>query len=66
LRLVVKATKPTPTKNKKVIDVDKRSIVIGSVEGVMTAPAMAEVITTTLQPDNIFFHEINSKKPKIN
>tara|TARA_Y100001968_G_C18718206_1_gene418902 strand:- start:75 stop:275 length:201 start_codon:yes stop_codon:yes gene_type:complete len=66
LRFVVRATNPTPIKNKKVSDVDKRSIVIGSVEGVITAPAMAEVITTNLQADSIFFHEIKSKKPKIN
>ena len=48
------------------MDVDRRSIVMGSVDGVKTAPATAEVITTNLQADNIFFQEIISKKPKIN
>tara|TARA_Y100001968_G_scaffold35091_1_gene26938 strand:+ start:269 stop:469 length:201 start_codon:yes stop_codon:yes gene_type:complete len=66
LRFVVKATKPIPIKNKKVIDVDRRSIVMGSVEGVKTAPAIAEDITTNLQAVNIFFQEIISKKPRIN
>tara|TARA_Y100001933_G_scaffold202173_1_gene203972 strand:+ start:309 stop:509 length:201 start_codon:yes stop_codon:yes gene_type:complete len=66
LRFVVKATNPIPRKNKKVIDVDRRSIVIGSVDGVKTAPAMAEAITTNLHLDNIFFQEIISKKPKMN
>tara|TARA_B100000902_G_scaffold179198_1_gene172393 strand:+ start:147 stop:347 length:201 start_codon:yes stop_codon:yes gene_type:complete len=66
LRFVVKATKPIPMKNKKVIDVDRRSMVMGSVDGVKTAPATAEAITTNLHADNIFFQEINSKKPKIN
>ena len=60
------ATNPTPTRNKKVMDVDRRSIVMGSVDGVKTAPAIAEAITTSLHADSIFFHEINSKKPKIN
>ena len=66
MRFVVKATKPIPTKNKKVIDEDKRSMVIGSVDGVKIAPATAEAITTNLHADNIFFQEIIPKKPKIN
>ena len=48
------------------MDVDKRSIVMGSVDGVKIAPAIAEAITTNLHADNIFFQEIISKKPKIN
>ena len=66
MRFVVKATNPTPTKNKKVIDVDKSNIVIGSVEGVIIAPAIAELITTTLQAQSIFCHETKPRKPKIN
>tara|TARA_B100001778_G_scaffold306456_1_gene285817 strand:- start:99 stop:299 length:201 start_codon:yes stop_codon:yes gene_type:complete len=66
LRFVVKATNPIPTKNKKVIDVERRSMVMGSVDGVKTAPATAEAITTNLQADNIFFQEIISRNPKIN
>jgi len=66
LKFVVKATNPTPTINKKVMDVDKRIIVIGSVDGVKTAPATAEAITTSLHADSIFFQEISSKKPSIN
>ena len=48
------------------MDVESRSIVIGSVDGVKTAPATADAITTNLHADNIFFQEIISKKPKIN
>ena len=48
------------------MDVDRRSIVMGSVDGVKTAPATAEAITTNLHADNIFFQEMISKKPKIN
>tara|TARA_B100000965_G_scaffold374660_1_gene366126 strand:- start:96 stop:296 length:201 start_codon:yes stop_codon:yes gene_type:complete len=66
LKFVVSATNPTPIKNNKVIDDDKRIIVIGSVDGVIIAPAIAEDNITTLQADNIFLQEINSKKPKIN
>ena len=39
---------------------------MGSVEGVKTAPAIAEAITTTLHADSIFCHVISSKKPRIN
>ena len=66
MKFVVKATSPTPTRNKKVMDVERRSIVMGSVDGVKTAPAIAEPITTNLHVDNIFYQEIISKKPKIN
>tara|TARA_Y100001968_G_scaffold180044_1_gene164916 strand:+ start:246 stop:446 length:201 start_codon:yes stop_codon:yes gene_type:complete len=66
LRFVVRATNPIPTKNKKVIEEDRRSIVTGSVDGVKTAPAIADAITTNLQADSIFFQEIISKKPRIN
>tara|TARA_B100000965_G_scaffold13451_1_gene10105 strand:+ start:278 stop:478 length:201 start_codon:yes stop_codon:yes gene_type:complete len=66
LKFVVKATKPTPKINKKVMDVDRRSIVMGSVDGVKTAPATAEDIITSLHADSIFFQDIISKKPRIN
>ena len=66
MKFVVRATNPTPTRNKKVIDVERRIIVMGSVEGVKTAHAIAEAITTTLHADSIFCHVISSKKPRIN
>ena len=65
MRFVVKATNPIPIKNKKVIEEERRSIVIGSVDGVKTAPATAEAITTNLHADSIFFQEMRSKKPRI-
>ena len=48
------------------MDVERRSMVIGSVDGVKTAPAIAEAITTNIHADNIFFQVMISKKPKIN
>ena len=65
MRFVVKATNPIPTKNKKVIDVDSKSIVIGSVDGVKTAPATAEDMTTNLQADNIFSKKLIQKNLRL-
>ena len=43
-----------PTKNKKIIDIDNKDMVRGSVDGVIIADKIAEEITTILQLEIIF------------
>jgi len=55
-----------PTKNKKIIDIDNKDIVRGSVDGVIIADKIADEITTILQLESIFCVVIIPKEPKIN
>ena len=61
-----KKVRPVPIKNNKIIDNDKSDMVKGSVEGVITADIMAELITTILQFEIIFLVEIMPREPRIN
>tara|TARA_Y100001968_G_C18936172_1_gene516595 strand:+ start:395 stop:595 length:201 start_codon:yes stop_codon:yes gene_type:complete len=66
LSFSIKATDITPIKNKTLMADESISIVIGSVDGVNIAPAIADVITTILQLEIIFFEFIIPKPPRIN
>jgi len=53
-------------RNKKDIEPASSNIVTGSVDGVMTAPVIADAIRIHLHPDSICFHLIRPRKPRIN
>ena len=53
-------------KNKRIIDIDNKDIVSGSVEGVIIADNIAEEITTCLQLESIFWVVIIPSDPKMN
>ena len=54
-----------PIKYKIKIADDKHNCVIGSVEGVKTAPTIVEPRTTYFQSDNIFLPDKTPVKPNI-